>query len=145
VALTPSCHFWMKISSILGDFKGLCLAYLVQAIGCALPVLWPSPSSALISGFLFGGCFMGIVSIVVSLGAKLSPHNPSVLIGVLVVTYGAGQIVGPLLAGIAMEKTGFGELGLWSAAACSLLSIVFLFGSRCPHGVVCEEGKPCIT
>lgn len=145
VALAPSCYFWMRSAVKLGDFRTLTFAYLLQAIGCALPVLWPSTASALIGGFLFGACFMGIVTVVLALGGKLSPHNPSALIGILVVSYGVGQIVGPVLAGIAMEKTGFSELGLWSAAACSLASIVTLLGSRCPRNKPVEENCGCLT
>jgi len=145
VALAPSCYFWMRSAVKLGDFRTLIFAYLLQAIGCALPVLWPSTASALIGGFLFGACFMGIVTVVLALGGKLSPHNPSALIGILVVSYGVGQIVGPVLAGIAMEKTGFSELGLWSAAACSLASIVTLLGSRCPRNKPVEENCGCLT
>lgn len=145
VALAPSCYFWMKVAGKLGDFKALALAYLVQAVGCALPVLIPSPASALIGGFLFGACFMGIVTVVLALGGKLSPHNPSALIGILVVSYGVGQIVGPILAGIAMEYLHFSALGLWSAAVCSLLSIVFLLGTRCSEKNPCDEAKPCLS
>ncbi|WP_135081632.1 YbfB/YjiJ family MFS transporter [Terasakiella sp. SH-1] len=145
VALAPSCYFWMRTAIKMGDFKALSAAYIVQAIGCALPVLWPSTASALIGGFMFGSCFMGIVTVVLALGGKLSPHNPSALIGILVVSYGVGQIVGPILAGIAMEQTGFSELGLWSAAACSLLSIVFLAGSRCRNDQPSSEDCPCLT
>ncbi|NVK17080.1 MAG: YbfB/YjiJ family MFS transporter [Methylocystaceae bacterium] len=145
VALAPSCYFWMKVASRLGDFKALLLAYLVQALGCALPVLAPSPASALIGGFMFGACFMGIVTVVLALGGKLSPHNPSALIGILVVSYGVGQIVGPILAGIAMEYLHFSALGLWSAAVCSLLSIVFLLGTRCAKDRPCDDAKPCLS
>lgn len=145
VALAPSCYAWMKIAGRIGDFKSLSYAYLIQAIGCALPVLWPSPMTALLGGFLFGSCFMGIVTIVLSLGGKLSPHNPSALIGILVVSYGVGQIVGPVLAGIAMEQTGISALGLWSAAACSLISIVFLLGTRCSKGSPNPEGRACLS
>lgn len=145
VALAPSCFLWMKSSAKIGDFKTLCLAYFIQAVGCALPVLWPSPATALIGGFMFGACFMGIVSVVIALGGKLSPHNPSALIGILVVSYGVGQIVGPVLAGIAMEQTGHSELGLWSASACSLASIVFMLGTRCKEKSPCEQASPCLN
>ncbi|WP_417783372.1 YbfB/YjiJ family MFS transporter [Terasakiella pusilla] len=145
VALAPSCYFWMKVAAKVGDFKALTLAYLVQAVGCALPVMIPSPTSALIGGFMFGGCFMGIVTVVLALGGKLSPHNPSALIGILVVSYGVGQIVGPILAGIAMEQLNFSALGLWSAAVCSFLSILFLVGTRCSQEEACKEGAVCLT
>jgi len=39
VALAPSCYFWMRTALKLGDFKALSIAYLMQAVGCALPVL----------------------------------------------------------------------------------------------------------
>lgn len=130
VALAPSCYFWMKIATRYGDFNALVAAYIIQAVGCALPVLLPSAATALIGGLMFGFCFMGIVTVVVALGGKLSPHNPSALIGILVVSYGVGQIVGPVIIGFAMEKTGFSELGLWSASVCSLASILFMMGTR---------------
>lgn len=144
VALAPSCYLWMKAANKYGDFTSLTVAYLIQALGCALPVLWPSPTTALLGGFLFGACFMGIVTIVLALGGKLSPHNPSALIGILVVAYGVGQIVGPVLAGIAMEQTGIASIGLWSAAACSLVSILFLLGTRCPKNATKTEGCACL-
>ncbi len=140
VALAPSCYLWMKAANLLGDFKTLNLAYFFQALGCALPVMFPSAGSALIGGFLFGSCFMGIVTVVIALGGKLSPHNPSALIGILVVSYGVGQIVGPVLAGIAMEQTGLSSIGLWSAAACSLVCILFLSGTRCREKDSAENG-----
>lgn len=145
VALAPSCYFWMKMAGKFGDFKALSMAYLVQALGCALPVMFPSPLSAVVGGFMFGGCFMGIVTVVLALGGKLSPHNPSALIGILVVSYGVGQIVGPILAGIAMEYLHFSALGLWSAAVCSLLSIVFLLGTRCSEGEAAKDGAVCLS
>lgn len=145
VALAPSCFFWMKASHIMGDFKSLSLAYLLQALGCALPVLWPSPVNALLGGILFGACFMGIVTIVFALSSKLSPQNPSALLGILVVSYGVGQIIGPVVTGIAMEQTGFSAFGLWSASACSLASLVFLLGSRCPKDQCHQEDRPCLS
>lgn len=139
VALTPSCIFWVKMAAGMGEAKALVLAYIVQAVGCALPVLIPSQAGALVGGFLYGACFMGIVSVVLSLGGKLSPHNPSALIGILVVSYGVGQIAGPVLVGIAMEALDFSALGLWSAAVCSLFSIVFsLLNNDLPTSV----GRP---
>ena len=132
VALAPSCFFWMKVAAKMGDFRTLIAAYFFQAIGCAIPLLMPSTTGALLGGFLFGACFMGIVTVVLALGGKLSPHNPSALIGILVVSYGVGQIVGPILAGIAMEQTGYSELGLWSASACSFLSILFMMAATAP-------------
>jgi len=146
-ALTPSTFIWMKTAAKLGDFRSLCLAFIIQAIGCALPVLWPSATSALIGGLLFGGTFMGIVSVVFALGGKLSPQNPAHLIGILVVSYGVGQIIGPILAGIAMEQTSISSLGLWSAAGASLLSIVFLSFSKCSQKCAKSEdtSQPCIS
>lgn len=145
IALAPSCYLWVKIAQKYGDFTSLSGAYLIQAVGCALPVLWPSPTTALLGGFLFGACFMGIVTIVLALGGKMSPHNPSALIGILVVAYGVGQIVGPVLAGIAMEHTGISAIGLWSAAACSLVSILFLWGARCPKDATTDKPCPCLN
>jgi predicted MFS family arabinose efflux permease len=141
-ALAPSSYIWIKTAAKLGDFRALCLALSIQALGCALPVLWPSSTSALLGGFLFGGTFMGIVSVVFALGGKLSPHNPAHLIGILVVSYGIGQIIGPIIAGIAMEITQISSLGLWSAAASSLLAIAFLFMTKSDKAALNIQNKP---
>jgi len=147
VALAPSSFIWIKISARFGDFRGLVFALLIQTVGCVLPVLWPSTASALGGGLLFGGTFMGIVSVVFALGGKLSPKNPSYLIGILVVSYGVGQIIGPIIAGVAMEKTNLSSLGLWCAAASSLLAIVFLILSHYSKksAPIKEDTQPCLS
>jgi hypothetical protein len=70
----------------------------VQAAGIALPALVPSAGAGLLSAVLFGGTFAAIVAMVFA-WARTLPGGPSPrAIGVLACCYGAGQVLGPLLA-----------------------------------------------
>ncbi len=55
-----------------------------------------SPPLLVISGFGFGATFMGTTSLVMPLAHRIpAPHSINML-GLVTLTYGVGQIIGPL-------------------------------------------------
>jgi hypothetical protein len=98
LAAVPSCALWGKFVSRRGLARVLPVAFAVQAAGIALPALVPSAGAGLLSAVLFGGTFAAIVAMVFA-WARTLPGGPSPrAIGVLACCYGAGQVLGPLLA-----------------------------------------------
>jgi MFS family permease len=106
LAAAPSATLWSAVGRRLGLRRGLALAHLVQAVGMALPSLSPSPAAALVGAALFGGTFMGIVTLAVSTGRALAPHSPGRIVGSLTAVYGVGQVLGPPLAGWLSQRLG---------------------------------------
>ena len=73
LAAAPSAVLWSRLGGRHGARRVLALAYLVQAVGMALPSLSRSPAAALAGAALFGGTFMGITTLALAAGRTLAP------------------------------------------------------------------------
>ncbi len=92
----PSCLFWAWLAERIGYARALLLAFLVQAIGVALPGLSGSAFAALAAAVLFGGTFLGIVVLALPLGRHGVGGRG---FAVMTIGYGTGQVLGPVAAG----------------------------------------------
>ena len=114
------------------DYRAaLIVAYLVQALGVALTLAWPSVAGFVISSILVGLPFTIITFLAVQEIRRLRPHHVSRFVGLLTVTYGIGQIAGPPLVGILVGQIGSASLGFTIAlgvAASTLVLGALLFG-----------------
>jgi predicted MFS family arabinose efflux permease len=116
VAAVGSTLVWPALAARFGDVHALVAAHALQALGILLPVLSPGVVAASVGAFLFGGTFMGIVALTMSLGQHLAPRRSARILGLLTTVYGAGQMIGPLLAGVLAEYTESFTLPLVGAA-----------------------------
>lgn len=98
LAAAPFTYLWAQIAKKTNCKVSLMLAFGFQALGIFLPVIWPAQVSTLIGGALFGGTFMGITSLTVTLGNEMRPEAPMQAIGELTTVYAFGQIIGPVVA-----------------------------------------------
>lgn len=121
LAAAPSCWLWAKLSQRIGLFHALIVAYLLQAIGIILPVFGSSIGLAIAGAILFGGTFMGIVSMVLAYGGKLAGARPTVLMGLLTACFGIAQIIGPAAAGYIAELQGNFDVPLIAASMIAML------------------------
>jgi predicted MFS family arabinose efflux permease len=98
LAVMPSAVLWGALAGRTGFAPALACAYLLQAVGIALPILggaWSAFSSAM----LFGGTFAGITTLTLTLAGHLTSGGSARLIGMLTAIFGIGQMVGPVLGG----------------------------------------------
>ncbi|MBF0381199.1 MAG: YbfB/YjiJ family MFS transporter [Magnetococcales bacterium] len=98
LAAAPSCLFWAKMAHKLGDVEAIMVALLVQAVGVIIPVFADSAFLNILGAFLYGGTFLGIVSMTLSFGGRLGSANPAQTMGILTVAFGVGQVIGPIYA-----------------------------------------------
>lgn len=98
LAAAPSTLLWAQIAKRTGLKVSLILAFGVQALGILLTVAIPNQVSILVGGALFGGTFMGITSLTITLASKMKPEAQMQAIGELTTVYALGQIIGPLVA-----------------------------------------------
>ncbi len=117
--------FWAAVARRFGSWWALILAHLAQTVGILLP-LTGSPVAGVLSGLLFGGTFIGIVSQAFALGRSLSSGGAARVVGALTAVYGIGQIIGPLPAGLVVERTGRYDSALLGAAAAVVLGALLL-------------------
>ncbi|HWK22523.1 MAG TPA: YbfB/YjiJ family MFS transporter [Ureibacillus sp.] len=98
IAAAPAAPLWMLLISKYTTVKVLSLAYILQIIGILLPVLTQTTWSVLLSAFLFGFTFVGIVSLSTAYARELFPKQSGVVVSALTTSYALGQILGPILA-----------------------------------------------
>jgi predicted MFS family arabinose efflux permease len=130
LAAAPSAVLWSHLGGRHGQRRVLALAYLVQAVGMALPSLSSSPAAALAGAALFGGTFMGITTLALATGRTLAPAAPGRAIGTLTALYGVGQILGPVLAGALSARLGDPRPGVLVAAGAVALGGLLLATAR---------------
>ncbi|MDO6513402.1 MULTISPECIES: YbfB/YjiJ family MFS transporter [unclassified Neptuniibacter] len=124
VAAAPACIIWDLIARQLGVLTALLIAYIIQILGIILPALTDSAIAVIISAVLFGGTFIGIVSLVLTMAGRFYPTKPAKLMGKMTLTYGVAQIIAPAITGNLAERLGDYNLGLWIAAGMVLLGAV---------------------
>ncbi len=83
--------------------------------------------------FVWGGVFVGIYTVMITLiGQRFRAAELAGAYAILSVGWGAGALLGPMLAGIAMSLTPHG-LPLLAALLCGLFTL-FALGSACQKG-----------
>ncbi len=99
LAAAPACIIWDLIARRIGDLNALTLACLIHTVGIVLPVVGNAPWLAYLSAVLFGGTFIGIVSLVLTTAGRLYPTAPSKIMGKMTISYGIAQIAAPAITG----------------------------------------------
>ncbi len=105
--------------------------YAMQAAGVMLCLWWPTLAGFALSSFLIGLPFTAITMFALQEVRRLRPHNASAFIGLLTAAYGMGQIAGPILVGVLLQRSGDARQGFalaLQAAAESLWLGLVLFG-----------------
>ncbi|MDD2899883.1 MAG: YbfB/YjiJ family MFS transporter [Desulfuromonadaceae bacterium] len=112
LAAAPSTIFWQLTASRIGVRPALTLAYLLQSIGIFLSINAGSVLRAGLAAVIFGGTFLGIVALAMSEGARRAGSEGRRATAVLTACFGAGQVVGPPLAGFLADQHGGFSLSL---------------------------------
>ncbi|WP_435685475.1 YbfB/YjiJ family MFS transporter [Sedimenticola selenatireducens] len=117
LAAAPACFIWDRIARKTGELKALALAFALQIIGIILPTLFDTNLFlVLFSAALYGGTFIGIVSLMLTMMGKFYPTKPAKPMGKLTLSYGVAQIAAPALAGTLAETSGTYNGSLYLAA-----------------------------
>ena len=127
IGAAPACINWDLIARRTGDLNALILAAVLQILGILLPVLVPGLWSAMLGSLLFGGTFIGMVSLVLSMAGRYYPTMPAKMMGKMTLSYGVAQIIGPAITGMIGAKLGSYNAGLYVAASIMVLGTALLF------------------
>ena len=117
LAAVPSTAVWGRIGSRIGPLPAYGWACLLEAVGVAAGGLWPTAAGALLAAVLLGGTFMGITALGFTAARALAPHQQHRSFAIITAGFGLGQIVGPSVAGLLLDR-------LHSFAAPSMLAAV---------------------
>jgi MFS family permease len=122
----------------LGDrFPRRPLILLLSVLSAAGACLWPAvmDNAPLAYGLLFvwGGAFVGIYTLIVTeVGTQFHGSELVAVYGAMSVAWGAGALLGPLGAGLALEISAHG-LPWFAAVCCALFAVGLMMSRRAPE------------
>jgi MFS family permease len=128
LAGAPACILWDLIARRIGDINALTLAFALQVVGILLPALSNTATMTYLSAILFGGTFIGVVSLVLTMAGRYYPTRPAKMMGKMTISYGIAQIVAPAITGILAEYSeGDYRSGLYLAAIIMTIGTFLTF------------------
>ena len=130
IAATPACFNWDLIARRTGDLNALILAAVLQIIGIVMPVLVGGLFAAIFGALLFGGTFIGMVSLVLTMAGRYYPTRPAKMMGKMTLSYGVAQIIAPAITGWLAGRFGSYNAGLYVAAAVMVIGTALLLALK---------------
>lgn len=130
LAATPACIVWDLVARRVGDLNALNAAFALQIVGILLPVFVPGLAATLFGAVLFGGTFIGIVSLVLTIAGRFYPTRPAKMMGKMTISYGVAQIAAPAVTGLMAEYGGGYDDGLYLAAVMMAVGLVLMLVLR---------------
>ncbi|MFA7083066.1 MAG: YbfB/YjiJ family MFS transporter [Arcobacteraceae bacterium] len=126
----PSCIIWMRLAHKYGSVTIIIIALAIQCVGILIPTFSNNIYLNLLSGIFYGGTFVGLVALFMSLGGQLAKDNPVVLMGALTTSYGIGQVIAPLYSVYLIEHYGNYDYALYLTAFIVLGGIALLLFAK---------------
>lgn len=130
LAGAPSCMLWDLVARRTGDLNALILAAALQIVGIVLPVAIGGLPAAMAGAILFGGTFIGMVSLVLTMAGRYYPTRPAKMMGKMTLSYGVAQIVAPAITGWLGTHLGSYNSGLYLAAGVMVVGTALLFALK---------------
>ena len=130
LAAAPACIVWDLVARRIGEINALIMTFTLQFISILLPVISPNLGMTLFGAILFGGTFIGIVSLVLTMAGRFYPTRPAKMMGKMTVSYGVAQIVAPAITGLLAEGDGSYSNGLYLAAAMMALGSLLMMSLK---------------
>jgi len=118
----PSVWLWQKVAAGLGLYATYALACLVEVVGVAASVIVGGHAGPLLAGVLLGGTFIALTALGLQTARQLVPLAPRRIFAVMTASFGLGQIIGPIAAGLLAQASGNYVSASIMAAAVLLVS-----------------------
>ncbi len=100
-------------------------AYLLQAVGIALGLLWPGPAGFALGSLLLGLPFTAITFFALQEARHQWPQAGAGFTGLLTALYGIGQIAGPPMAAALLAQAGSRAQGFdWALGVASAVLVL---------------------
>ncbi|TPI56930.1 MULTISPECIES: YbfB/YjiJ family MFS transporter [unclassified Mesorhizobium] len=125
----PSVWLWQKISARIGLYATYALGCFVEVVGIVASVAVGGRTGPLLGGLLVGGTFIAITAIGLQTARQLAPQAPRRTFALMTASFGLGQIIGPIAAGLLAQASGDFFLASIAAAAVLVASGVIIWSA----------------
>ncbi|RNJ45212.1 MFS transporter [Mesorhizobium erdmanii] len=125
----PSTWLWQKIAGRVGLNAAYALACLIEVIGVTASVALGGYSGPLLGGLLLGGTFIAITALGLQAARQQAPQAPRRIFALMTASFGLGQIIGPIAAGLLAQMSGDFFLASIVAAAMLVVSGVITWSA----------------
>jgi MFS family permease len=126
LAAMPAVFIWDLVARRVGDKRALLLAFGLQTLSVMLPAMSGELWAALAGAVGYGATFIGIVSMTLALVGRRAPNNPGQAMAKLTLSYGAAQMLAPVVAGYMAQTTGTFKGALWLTAGVMAAGMALL-------------------
>lgn len=128
---------WGPVLARLRAGRGPAAVLATTTVGAAIPLLLRTPAGDFASAVLFGGAFLTVVTATTNLARRwLAAVQVAPAIAVMTVFFGAGQSVGPVMAGVLSEGARGFRTGLALSVALLAAGAVAALFQRPLRGAV---------
>lgn len=102
----PSVWLWGALGRRIGTAKAFAVAAAIEAAGVLASVASVGVVSVSLAAVLLGGTFMGLTALGLTRARELARGDARRAMAAMTGAFGAGQIVGPLVAGVLSDALG---------------------------------------
>ncbi|QND59195.1 YbfB/YjiJ family MFS transporter [Mesorhizobium huakuii] len=117
----PSTWLWQKIAGRIGLYAAYALACFIEVIGVTASVALGGYLGPLLGGLLLGGTFIAITALGLQAARQQAPKAPRRIFALMTASFGLGQIIGPIAAGLLAQMSG--DFFLASIVAAAMLVV----------------------
>jgi len=121
----PSVWLWGALGRRIGTAPAFAIAAVMEAIGVLASVASAGVLSVCLGAILLGGTFMGLTALGLTRARELAKGDARRAMAAMTGAFGAGQIAGPLVAGVVSDALG-GFLVPSATAATGLVAAAWL-------------------
>lgn len=128
----PSVWLWSMAARRYGLSAMFAFACVVEAVGVAASVAMHGHVGPIVAGVLLGGTFIAITAMGLQIARRLAGEAPRRVLALMSASFGLGQILGPVVAGLVADRTGSFTAPSLLAAGVLLIAAAVAFGVRPP-------------
>lgn len=134
IAAIPSVALWTLFAARTSIATAFILACLLEAAGVVSSVLWVSLTGVFVAAVLLGGTFMGLTALGLAGVRQSAPDRGHQPLALASASFGIGQMIGPLAAGLIADQTGSFVLPSLLAAGTLVLGATIVACGTKLHG-----------